>query len=301
MTEISPAAKEKADKAILITGSARSGTTIIGKIIHSLSDVEYAFEPPILFSLFSLIYEMPEYRWTLLYQTYLYESHLLNALAGRSINCNRHDDSSIYMVKSEEDIEDRLNKSRGKQEIEALATASTVAYKIPDILPRIPKLLEYYPQTRVVIVNRGYIEILNSLSKKEWFSNENANKNLIWPFTIYKDINIPFWVVKDDHETWYNMSALDRCAYYYLEIVKNIDRIPNRIDVRYEALLENPVAATEKLAKQLGLSFGSKTRDILATIKLRPQERDTNILDKVDETLRMQIIALSGKSKNIYA
>ena len=34
---------------------ARSRTTIIGKIIHSFDRVEYAFEPPDLLSLLSLI------------------------------------------------------------------------------------------------------------------------------------------------------------------------------------------------------------------------------------------------------
>ena len=39
------------DKMVIIGGSARSGTTIIGKLIHSLKNIEYQFEPPMLVSL----------------------------------------------------------------------------------------------------------------------------------------------------------------------------------------------------------------------------------------------------------
>ena len=41
--EISRSAKEKCNNVILLTGCARSGTTIMGKIIHSFQDVEYDY------------------------------------------------------------------------------------------------------------------------------------------------------------------------------------------------------------------------------------------------------------------
>ena len=58
---------KKCNEAIIISGGARSGTTIIGKVLHSLKNVEYAFEPPALFALFPLINDLPKKIWKLLY------------------------------------------------------------------------------------------------------------------------------------------------------------------------------------------------------------------------------------------
>jgi hypothetical protein len=106
--QLKESVKSKVNNSILITGSARSGTSIMGKIIHSLKNVEYVFEPPTLVSLFSVIHEMDEKHWSLLFQTYLYEEFLINAIAGRNLNFNTNDDSCIYNTKPRNEIEERL-------------------------------------------------------------------------------------------------------------------------------------------------------------------------------------------------
>lgn len=290
MLEISKEAKAKLNSSILVSGSARSGTTIVGKIIHSLSDVEYCFEPPVLFSLFSLINTMPADQWKLLYETYLYEEFYINALAGRSINCNHSDDSSIYRVKSEEDVNERLSKSMGKLEAETHGANSVIAYKMPDIVSRIPLLLNYYPSTRVVIVNRGPVETLNSLINKEWFTEENANSNLLWPFAIYNGKQIPFWVSEEDHADWDAMSPLERAAYYYIEITRNIPKISNRIDINYDKLVADPLNTVKILADTLGLNFGPKTEEIISTIKPTTPNRDEDILDKLSPDMKEKVL-----------
>ena len=72
--------------------------------------------PPMLFTLFSLMEKLNREEWCLLYETYLYEEFMLGALAGRAINCNKSDDSSIYRVKNPQEIEDRLQNSLGKSD-----------------------------------------------------------------------------------------------------------------------------------------------------------------------------------------
>ena len=80
---------EKCNNSTLITGGARNGTTILGKIFHSFNNVEYIFEPPLFFSLFALIDSLDKDDWKLLYETYLYEEFLINALGGRNLNYNK--------------------------------------------------------------------------------------------------------------------------------------------------------------------------------------------------------------------
>lgn len=278
---ISPNASRKVNNAILVSGSSRSGTTILGKLLHSFAGVEYVFEPPMLFSLVALIEDLPEEHWKLLYETYLYEEFLINAVSGRNINCNCEDDSSIYRVKTEASVHARLDSSIGKTQAERLSGGCTIAYKMPDIVPFLPRIVQYYPDTRVIIVRRGANETLNSMMTKKWFSNEKRNANLIWPFRIYKDFQIPFWVKGDDLDAWVDMTELDRCAYYYIRVNQSLEAIPGRIEVKYHDLTDTPAEIASHLANQLNLSFGEKTPDILRTIKPIQRERDAGLLQKI--------------------
>ena len=65
-----------------------------------------------------MIEQLESNQWKFLYETYLYEEFLIPALAGRNINCNRQDDSSIYRVKTQTEIETRLNQSHSKSQAE---------------------------------------------------------------------------------------------------------------------------------------------------------------------------------------
>lgn len=297
MLKISDQACSIASKAVLVTGSARSGTTIVGKIIHTFRGVEYAYEPPMLFSLFALIERMNEQDWRLLYETYLYEEFMLNALAGRSINCNRSDDSSIYNVKSLEEIEPRLQQSLSKAEAEILAKCHTVAYKIPDITQYVPKLKDYYPGTQVVVTMREAVGTLNSLMQKKWFNEANANNNLIWPFRIHEGMQIPFWVREEDDDFWLGLSELDRSAYYYIRVNENVNKIAGRIEVSYTQLVRDPSKTVSELAEKLGIKFGSITESILREVKRTLPARDDQIISGIQPGLKEQVMHYSGLSE----
>jgi len=283
-------------KAIMVTGSARSGTTIMGKIVHSLKGVEYVFEPPMMFSLFALSQTMPEESWRLLYETYLYEELMLGTLAGRAINCNKLDDSSIYNVKSIMDIESRLGRSLSKADAEVLARDHCIAFKLPDVVPFIPKLIERYPNTRVVVMLRGAAETLDSLVKKCWFSNENSRTALIWPFRKYKKVHVPFWVRDGDDDLWVGLSELDRAAYYYIRINEDVERIKGRIEIKYAHLLSEPHSVVEDLASSLGLSFGEMTEEVIGQIIRTSSDRDERIIERITPEFREKVEYFSSLS-----
>lgn len=289
MLQISEQASSAVSKAILITGSARSGTTIMGKIIHSMEGVEYLYEPPMMFTLFALINQIPERDWRLLYETYLYEEFFLNAIAGRAINCNKADDSSIYKVKLKEEIEKRLEKSLSKLEAEEYARHHVIAFKIPDVVPFVPILKRYYPSTRVIVMMRNAVETLNSLLKKRWFSPENETSNLIWPFRLYKGVHVPFWVREGDEELWFGLSELDRAAYYYIRVNETVEEIEGRIEVKYSHLLAKPKKVVSDIADMLGLRFGAMTEEIINQIRPTTPDRDYKILDRVRQDFREKV------------
>jgi len=292
---ISNYANTKAGSAILISGSARSGTTIIGKVIHSLKGVEYSFEPPALFSLIPLIESIKENNWKMLYETYLYEDFFINSICGRSINCNIADDSSIYKVKSKSSIDARLIKSVDKVKAEKIGADRVIAYKMPDITPFIPKLIEYYPDMRVIFMERGPIETINSLLAKGWFSKNGSTSNMTWPFVIENEIKIPFWVCDKDSDLWCAMSEIDRCAYYYIR-VNNVN-IPNAIKISYEDLILDPLNTVSELANRLQLDFGPKTNELIGSIAYRSKQIDRKILGKIDSSLADAIMKLPKEEK----
>lgn len=294
--QISSFAKEKVGNSILLTGAARSGTTIIGKVLHSFDRVEYVFEPPMLVSMFPLIEQMPKEQWCLLCETYLYEDFFVNAISGRSINTNKVDDSSIYKVKSEDDIKWRMERSIGKVEAELLGAERRIAFKVPSVIPFVSILQQYYTGMAVVIMRRDAVGNINSLLAKKWFADDNANRNMIWPFRLQNGKQIPFWVREEDEKRWLSMSELDRCAYYYVRVNEDIDGIANRIEIRYGDLLNDPARVVGSLADRLGLEFGERTASIIASIRPTIKKRDDRLIPMIAEDLRARVEKYSAES-----
>lgn len=294
MLTLSSQAATFCNNAIMISGSARSGTTLVGKLIHSMQKVEYAYEPPMLTTLFALMEDMNEHSWKLLYEAYIYEEFFLNAIAGRAINCNTEDDSSIYKVKSAQEIEQRLGVYATKTLTQQRALGSVVAFKVPDIVYAIPKLKEYYPSMRVLIVLRDAVDTINSLLAKKWFSVEAQNSDLVWPFKIQSGVNVPHWVRIGDEAAWISMSELDRAAYYYIRVNESTTDIPNRVVIKYSDLMKNPLMESERIAGLLKLNFGEMTNKIIKGIARTKTPRNKQIISSICSNLRDKVIYYSS-------
>ena len=294
MLNISRRSNTYTSDSILITGSARSGTTLVGSLVHSMENVEYSFEPATLISLISVINKFPKKYWKYLYDTYMYEEILLNSSAGRYINCNRVDDSSIYKVKSLEEIEERVNNVLSRESIQSRIEKSIIAVKIPNIVYKIPALKAYYPDIKVVIVLRDAVDTLNSLLNKKWFAPEIPRSEVLWPYHDDLDHNIPFWVKKKDFIEWIGMNEIDRAAYYYIRQSENIDAIPDRLEIKYSELMKDPLRQTEELSNSLGLNFGKKTNEIIGQVARKEHNRDYKILKKIREDYREKVIYYSS-------
>jgi hypothetical protein len=291
--KLDTAIKQAVDAAILISGSGRSGTTVLGKLIHSFSGVEYIFEPPTVIMLFALLEKLPESTWRLIYEAYLGEEFLVNALAGRQINTNHADDSSIWAVKPQQEIERRLGRSWGKQEARREATRSVLAYKIPNLVPMLGQFHPRYPDTRLVVIKRGAAETINSLMQKGWFNEFSAARDLHWPFREYDGVRIPYWVGFGDDELWRSLSEIDRCAYYYLRMSVTPPESDNVLCLCYTSLVDQPMQTAQSLADWLGLSFGEKTSEVIKTIRPTGKPVDISIFDRISSRFRDEVLFYS--------
>ena len=111
-------------RSVVVTGTTRSGTTMMGSLIHSMRGMEYAFEPPLLVSLLPLIDQVDEGVWRLLFETYLFEDFLMEAITGRRLNLNRHDDSCVLVAKAEEDVRSRMQQMHARVGAQEKATSN---------------------------------------------------------------------------------------------------------------------------------------------------------------------------------
>lgn len=297
MLELDPATKAVIESAVVITGGGRSGTTILGKLIHTFSNVEYAFEPPMLVALFALLDQLPEPTWKFLYEAYLAEEFLSNAVAGRTINTNRADDSSIHAVKSEVEIEERLSRSWSKQEIMEKVGNKTVSYKLPNIVPFLQQFMSYYPDARVIAIQRAAVDCINSLLIKSWFKNDGAQAATAWPFRQVGTWRVPYWVRSGDEEMWCELTELDRCAYYYLLMSDVPPQGPRVMHLRYADFVSHPADTSEHLAQWLGVEEGSRTREVLASIRPTGKSVDAGIIQQISLQFRETVLEQSALSE----
>lgn len=299
-TVLSPSAlaKGKVESAIIITGPARSGTTLLGKLLHSFDGVEYQFEPPTLIGLLPLIHQMAESHWRLLYETYLYEDFFVNALAGRTINCNTVDDSSIFKVKSSTEIHDRLNKPFTKAQAEHNQATHQIAFKIPTVAYLLPKLQAYYPHTRIVTIEREPSAVIKSLLGKRSLNDATlAQGTLFWPSYPHQltsngtTIHLPYWLDPSAAEEWLALDELNRAAYYYIVTTEAGRNLKATFRLDYSELLSNPQQIAEQLAEVLTLQPGAKTPQIISEITA-DKPVDASIINTICADLRGKIDAL---------
>lgn len=288
--------KQKCNSAIILSGSIRSGTTIMGKIISSLKGVEYIFESHLLLSLMILIKKIPKDSWCRLYEGYLYEEFLINALAGRNLNHNKNDYSYVLNSKDSKLVKQRLSKTWRKTELEKIADSAQIFCKLANATPYLPEVQKYYPKTKIVIMLRKPNDVFHSIKRMEWFTDKNLkHTNRISPNIIYKGYHIPYFVKEKDWKYFIKSDEISRMAYYYNQVYGNLDKIKNGIFIKYDDLIAAPEKEASRVAKKLNLSFESKTKKIINSVVLRDIDRSENLVDLLDDKLRKKVIKLESK------
>lgn len=285
------------DKGIFVSGSARSGTTIIGKLISTLSNVEYFYEPlmpePIMLN--NGIKNSKK-----LLEIYLVENLLRESIAGRNFNFNQNDDSCIYNSKSKKEIDEVLSKSHIRKELEEKYLKAVFSMKLPDLIWFLRDLRFLYPNTNYVLMHRNPNDVINSLKRKGWFSSKNLQKiNLTpkYPKKIINNIKIPYWVKQEDEIFWLNTDEINRCAYYYKRVSEEVlENSGSSIIINYEEFIEKPNEVFRDVVNLLRLEFGEKTEETLSSVQYQFKHRE-DYLEGLDSELLSAIENLDEKLK----
>ena len=247
-------------KTTWVTGCARSGTTILGKILSTLKGVEYAFEPETLFSLIPLIHNVEKKYWTNIYETYLIEDLFFNSCLGRKINLKKNDDSSIYNSLNKRQIKQKLYLSLRRKEFDSFLKKNKkmLIIKIPDLARSLVKLQNYYPQNKFIVTKRSKSAIISSIIKKGWFKKKNIHSTEIY--------NNKYWLEPKLYKSWVNANENIKANIYVDMIEKNLRKIKKKYVVDFKTLIKNPKKIIKEVCNYLNLKATHKTEEIIDQI-----------------------------------
>lgn len=268
-------------KSTLVTGSARSGTTIVGTLISSFENTEYFFEPPTLFTLFANYNKSSKEVMEQLLTTYLFEDLLIQRLMGRNFNCNINDDSSVYKIYSKNEIEQRIHSDYRKKNLIKFAFNKSLIFKMPDIVPIINDI-DFLKKLRIIRCKRNVAEQINSLMEKKWFSNIEEERSEIWPNTYIENKIFPFWLNKNFYELWYKCSDIDRCYIYTAHMEKEVNS-KNQLIIKYEELIKNKFEIIENISNFLNQNTTDRTMEIAKNIKIQNTTKSADMKKISDE------------------
>ena len=294
-----PEVSATVSQATLITGAARSGTTIVGTLVHSLQGLDYVFEPPFLFALLPLIDTLDPAVWRSLYETYLFEDFLMDSLAGRRLNFNQQDESSVFRAKTVAEIENRIKGSSRRNDVFWQAQRTKIAYKMPDIVPYVSKLKSYYPAMKVIVLFREPEAVVDSLVKRGWFQTDaSASERVQGPWKAFSP-DMAFWVPNGTEQQWRSASSLERAYLYYNWAYEPLLLLnpANVLVVNYDNLVSYPAREFERVRAYVGAPAGSLTEKVVASIKEPPattsrtlclmaqsmQERTLRLVNSIEE------------------
>jgi hypothetical protein len=232
-------------------------------------NVEYAFEPTGLLSIFNRIDELEGATFLGFYSEYLFQEILWNALAGRNLNFNSKDWSCIFHAKSLEEIRSRFDQSSRGTSIYDVAAQYTVAYKLPDILHRVPQLKTMLPSTKVVACIRNPDDVVNSVLLRGWFHGNNLGFQKTGPLRLEDGLKVPAYLNGISAKDWMALSEEDRGYACYVGTYNESFLTADTVVIDYEKLLSTPAQVCADFARLLGLQYGNRTTDLLKGI--RPQ------------------------------
>ena len=249
----------------LLTGTARSGTSVLGNIIGSFEDVESFHEP------FHFVNLLINNSSTALVDDYIYRELVMASLAGRNVNLNMHDESSMWNYKSKNFIEQRLSRSWTVDMIHETYETVKCLIKNPSFINEFSNFdSNYYPVTKIVIIREPFGNIM-SLFKKHWFSDAVINAGNRGEIKKVGGKNFPLWLDDKDVNLFFSLDEMGRCIFYYNRILDKINQnfIKHKFDIMlsYENLCNYSHVTVMNLARKLELLPGELTSKLIEGMK----------------------------------
>lgn len=265
---LAPEVSKKISEAVFITGSIRSGTTMMWQLAATLERFECFQEPPLTYPLIPLIHDMPGDTWRLIFEAYLYEDCFLQSLAGRRLNLNRHDMSSAYNVLPAAEIERRLAKSYRRMELAPIGEGYRIGFKMPEMLPFLDRFKSYYPKVPTILMVRRPESIISSILAKGYYSDRQMRGAHTgeWLFRKGFDVFLPHWLPDEWTDEWVKIKEVERAALCFIYQYRFVLERTDCIFVDYDRFVAGPEKPFRALTERLGLRYGVLTETRLKSV-----------------------------------
>jgi hypothetical protein len=291
---LTEAQKKNTKDTLIITGAPRSGTSLLGKLISTLGEIEYHFEPPlvwVLSGLLSMKAISPSVA-SLLLQLYLHEELFIESVHGRKANLRPGDDSLVLNSIPWAELNLRWQVIRNRDDaVRYIADKKLrLALKMPSVVDAIPFFKEALPESKFIIIMRDGRDVVRSIIKKGWLSNDGLEENY-WPYKVIDGKKIPHLVEDSMAIQWGNMNEATRACYLWrrdaeFALQARESGLGDRLHIlSYEELRQNPSAIMDELAQFLSTRTTDLTK--LGTMSVRPMadkmasEKNYDFLDMV--------------------
>lgn len=295
------------EKASVITGAPRSGTTLAGKIISTFNNVAYQFEPPSMYQIYALYASnaISLQSAASILRVYLSEDLLLEQAHGRGVNLRPGDDSLILNSMTWSELLSRWQNIRNRDDAIRYIEESglRLVAKMPNIMDGRALITETSPAGKHVLVSRNGFDVIASIVKKGWVSDEGLTNNL-WPYVnTESDIPLPYWLPQEYWQQWPQMSEFSRASVmwiYHMEMAIAMYQDPafnqdNLKLLNYEQLLDNPKDTVCALAEFLETELSSLSHQRIAEIRPGRKNDIPDLFKGVDSKLIDQIHHLNDE------
>lgn len=273
-------AAQAAFRTVILTGSARSGKTILGNILGSCEHAEHIDESWLLGQLPALVGSgaIAEPLGTSIFQTCAYEQ-LAGRILMREASFRPTDRSFIGAQKPTDEIVRRLIDLQSRADVgrHLAANPVTLILTLPDTVPFVDFLARAMPGCIVVHVARNGFAVAASVRDKHWFADEELRRPqhtyLCRQFTDSRGVwHLPFWIAEGDEAAFLRWPEYSRGLYYWRRLMEMGLRAsralaPDRLHlVTYDALVGDPRRVAGGIAGALGLARTELTERLIAKV-----------------------------------
>jgi hypothetical protein len=277
---------------VVITGICRSGKTLLGNLLATCPEVEYADEPHTAMMLpmavetnkIEVAFAESWFRANL--------KELFNDLIMlRSANFRPDDLSSIWSKKTQEEISDRLININTRTQAKQLSKTnnSSLVVTLSECLPFIDFINRSLKKCKFIHVIRNGFDVAAAVTEKKWFSDEQLlhpiNAQLYVHFQHGSQTwHLPWWVDMHDYEFFLQLDIYSRGVYYWCSLMeKGLTAFQNsegeKMIVAYADLVARPVPEFEKVCNFLNFKNGLLTKSQLAAIQPQPAAVNKHFID----------------------
>lgn len=293
------------ERILVITGVGRSGTSILGKVLGSLSPTYFLYEPALMSFVPFLAHCHPSEKelYSLLIKSLLFEDYFLQIVQGRRANLNPQDESFVghYMPLSE--VKKRWGISRRKEAIKYLQNERPLfVIKVPGLQPLYTVIQQLFPQPRFVHIIRNGNDVISSTKNRGWYTDLYLNQEMVdWAEKRPKEGgNVPWCLDEESKRYFPDWNQITRAASTWRNLNEQGMRFcqenpDSSFQLKYEDFIRSPQQVMERFQKEFALTPTSLTTQHLNQIKDHSSTPHPSLTEQIEDPEHDKFISLMKK------